>query len=129
MTAAESESGLIRVGGFIVLSGPALRAARDCALIAVKHRKLSGLPYRPYEALAWELASAMAAAGHSDVRLPAVSHPVPMHPTLSLDEAAARLNISLRQARRRAPQLGGQKIAGRWFVDETALLEHIEGRQ
>lgn len=125
-----SDSGLLRAGEVVVLSGSALKDARDCALIAAKQRKLSGLPYQTYEVLACELHAAMAAAGHSDVRLPAISHDVPMSkPTVPLVEAAARQGISLRQARRRAPQLGGQQIGGRWFVDEIALRQHIEGRQ
>lgn len=125
-----SESGLLRVGGFVVLSGPALKAARDCALIAVKHRKLSGVPYQTYEALACELGAAMAAGGHSDVRSAAVSDPVPVEqPTVLIADAATRMGISTRQARRLAEQLGGQKIAGRWFVDELALREHTEGKR
>lgn len=74
-------------------------------------------------------AAAMAAAGHSDVRLPAIGNAVPMKPTVPLDEAADRLGVSLRQARRLAPRVGGRKIGGRWFVDEMALREHIEGTQ
>ncbi|SEH79568.1 hypothetical protein SAMN04489835_4229 [Mycolicibacterium rutilum] len=113
----------------MVLSGPALRAALECALIAVKHRKWGGVPYQKYEALACELAAAMAVAGHSDVRSSAISKAVAVEqPTVPADEVAARLHISDRQARRLAPRLGGRKIAGRWFVDETALREHIEGR-
>lgn len=128
MTAAES--GLIRAGGIVVLSGPALRAARDCALIAVKHRKLSGVPYQTYEALACEFAAAVSAAGHSDVRSPAVSKAVAVtQPTVPLAEAAERLGISDRQARRLAPQLGGRRVAGRWLVDELALREHLGGQQ
>lgn len=124
------ESGLLRAGGVVVLAGPALKAARDCALIAAKHRKSCGIPYRNYEALACEFGAAMAAAGHSDVRSPAISKPVAVEqPTVPLDETAARLGISRRQARRLAQKLGGRKIAGRWFVDEAALNEHIEGRQ
>ena len=125
-----SESGLLHVGGVVVLSGAALKAARDCALIAIKHRKMSGLPYQTYEALACELVAAMAAVGQTDGRSPAISKAVAVEqPTVPLAEAAVRLDISLRQARRLAPKLGGQKIAGLWFVDETALREHIEGRQ
>ncbi|MGV0740330.1 hypothetical protein ABQF35_28625 [Mycobacterium syngnathidarum] len=125
-----SEPGLMRSGPVVVLSGPALKEARDAALIAVKHRKQSGVPYRNYEALACEFGAAMAAAGHSDVRSPAISKSVAVEqPTVPLDEAAARLGISHRQARRLAPQLGGRKAAGRWLVDEAALNEHIEGRQ
>jgi hypothetical protein len=122
--------GLMRVGPVVVLSGPALKEARDSALIAAKHRKRSGIPYQNYEALACEFGEAMAAAGHWDVRSPAISKAVAVEqPTVPLTEAAARLDISIRQARRRAPQLGGRMIAGRWFVDEAALNEHIEGRQ
>lgn len=88
-----SESGLLRAGGVVVLSGPALKAARDCALIAVKHRKLSGVPSQTYEALACELHAAMAANGHSDGRLPAVSDSVPMEqPTVPCTPAPAMLH-------------------------------------
>lgn len=125
-----TDTGLTCVGGVVVLSGPALKAARDCALIAVKHRKLSGVPYRTYEALACELNEAMSASGQADMRSPAISKAVAVdQPTVPITEAAARLGISDRHARRLAPKLGGKKIAGCWFVDETALAQHIEGRQ
>ncbi|WP_193043166.1 hypothetical protein [Mycolicibacterium baixiangningiae] len=126
-----SESGLTRVGGVVVLSGQALRAARDCALIAVKHRKMSGVPYQAYEALACELNETMAAAGQSVNGSPAVRKAagVDEQPTVPIAEAAARLRISVRQARRVAPKLGGRMIAGRWFVDELALRQHLEGKQ
>ena len=124
------DSGLLRAGGVVVLSGAALKQARDAALIAVKHRKQSGFSYRSYAALACEFGAAMAAAGHSDVRSPAISKSVAVEqPTVPLDEAATCLGISHRQARRLAKKLGGQKIAGRWFVDQAALNEHTEGRQ
>ena len=120
------ESGLTRVGPVVVLSGSALRLVLECAAIAVRHRKMTaGLPFstQPYEALACEFGAAMAAAGHSDVRSPAISKAVAVeHPTVPLAEAAARLGISLRQARRRAPQLAGRKVAGRWLVALGAVL-------
>lgn len=120
--------GLIRAGPFVVLSGPALKAARDCALLVAKNRMRAGIPYRTYEALACELSEAMTADGHSDVRSPAISKAATVdQPTVPLAEAAARLDVSLRQARRLAPHLGGKKIAGRWFVDDAALNEHIAG--
>lgn len=125
------ESGLTQGAGFVVLSGPALRAARNSALIAAKHRKMSGAPYRTYEALACIFHAAMAAAGQSDMRSPAVSKAadVDEQPTVPLAEAAERLGISDRQARRLAPKLAGRMIAGRWFVDELALRQHIEGKK
>ena len=125
-----SESGLMRSGGVVVLSGPALKAARDCALIAARHRKSCGVPFRTYEALACELSAAMSAAGQSDVRAPAISKAVAVEqPAMPLDKAAVRLGISVRHARRLALRLGGRKITGRWFVDETALNEHIGGKR
>jgi hypothetical protein len=126
-----SDSGLTRVGGVVVLNGPALRSALQATLIATRNRKLSGLPTQTYDALACELHAAMAAAGQSVIDQTELAQPDAMdeHPTVPLAEASARLNISDRQARRRAPQLGGKKIAGRWFVDEIALRQHIEGRQ
>lgn len=128
------ESGLMRVGGVVVLSGPALRCALDAALLAVRQRKLTaGLPFStaPYESLACELLAAMAASGHGDVRACAITDPVPVdeQPTVPLAEAAAELGISRRQARRLAPKLGGQIITGSWFVNGTALRQHIEGRK
>jgi hypothetical protein len=121
-------AGLLRAGPVVVLSGPALK--EDSALIAAKHRKSCGIPFQSYEALAWELSAAMTAAGHSDVRSPAISKAVAVEqPTVPISEAAAQLSISGRQARRLAPKLGGAKIAGSWFVDEAALRQHIEGRR
>lgn len=123
-------AGLQRTGGVVVLSGPALKEARNMALIAVKHRKQSGIPHRDYAALACEFGAAMAAAGQSDVRSPAISKAVAVEqPTVPIAEAAVRLGLSPRQARRLAKKLGGQIIAGRWLVHEAALNEHIEGRQ
>lgn len=125
-----SDSGLMRVDGVVVLSGPALKANLECVLLAIKASKVAGRPHQDYDALACEYAAAMSVAGHSDVRLPAVSNAVAVEqPTVPVAEAAVRLNLSVRQTCRRAPGLGGKKIAGRWFVDELALREHIEGRQ
>ncbi|OBF65857.1 hypothetical protein A5753_00740 [Mycobacterium sp. 852002-51971_SCH5477799-a] len=142
-----AESGLLRVGGVVVLSGPALRATLQGQLIAIRQRRMSGLPTGEFEDLAAELHAAMtaqadmtaddnsagpgngmAANGHSDMRLLLAGHPVPVEPTVPLAEAAARLGISRRQARRLARRLGGDKIAGRWLVDELALRQHIEGK-
>lgn len=128
MTAGES--GLTRVGGVVVLSGSALRSALQATLITIKNRNMSGLSTQPYEALACELKEAMAAAGQSVRRSPAVSKAadVDEQPTVPLAEAAERLAVSVRQARRLAPKLGGQIIAGSWFVDELALRQHTEGK-
>jgi hypothetical protein len=121
--------GLLRVGGVVILTGPALRSALECAFITVKHRGLSGLPNQRYEALARELHTAVSAAGQSDVPKPAACEPVSVvQPTVPISEAATRLGISSRQTRRLAPRLAGQIVGGRWLVDEVALREHEGGR-
>lgn len=123
-----TSAGLLREGPFVVLSGPALRTTLQGQLIAIRQRRMSGLSTDQFEAVAAELRAAMSAAGHSDVRLPAVCDSVPVEqPTVPVAEAAVRMKLSVRQATRRAPGLGGKKIAGRWFVDATALDQHIGG--
>lgn len=124
-----NESGLMRDGGVVVLSGSALRTTTLAVLAGIEWRRSKRRPFDAQEAVACELLEAMAAAGHSDVRLPPISDAGPVEqPTMPITEAATRLNISTRQARRLAPRLGGQLIAGRWLVNETAIAQHIEGR-
>ncbi|OBK75440.1 helix-turn-helix domain-containing protein [Mycobacterium sp. 1164985.4] len=124
-----NDNGLTQSGELVIVTGAALRPALLSALTAIKQRKRDGLPTKAYEDLACAYGAAMAASGQTDVRLPAISDPVPMQPTVPLTEAATRLGVSDRQARRLADKIGGQKIGARWFVDETALREHIEGKQ
>jgi hypothetical protein len=124
-------SGLTRVGGVVVLTGEAVLAARDGAIIAMTHRRLSRLPDSSHlAAIAQACADAvMAADGQSDVPEPVVlQHFTAEKPTVPLKEAAKRLRLSDRQTRRLAPQLGGKKFGNRWFLDEQALREHLEGK-
>lgn len=124
-----NDNGLTQSGGLVIVTGPALRPALLSALVAIKDRKRKGLPTRTYEDLACAFAAAMAAAGHSVIDKTELLQAVPMQPTLPLTDAATRLGLSVRQARRLAKRLGGQKVGGRWLVDETALSDHIEGKQ
>lgn len=71
-----------------------------------------------------EVSEPMAAAGQSDTRPGADRH----HGLMSIQEAAAALRCSDRQARRLAPVLGGQLVAGRWLVAREAVLERRDGR-
>lgn len=121
--------GVTRVGAVVVLTGPALRAALECAIIAIRHRRLSGLATATYEDLAAELHAALTAAGHPAVPTPPAVHPeLVSTPALPIPDAAALLGLSARQTRRLAPQLGGKLIGGRWLVDEVAVREHQEAR-
>lgn len=123
-------SGAVVVGPVVVLHGETIDAALDAVLRVAHARRRNGHPpSRHHVLLAEALNSAMAAAGHQgDTTKPSVpQHQTHELPTLPLAEAARRLGLSLRHTRRLAPALGGQLIAGRWFVSETAVTEHLEG--
>lgn len=121
--------GLHRVGPAVLVSGHAARILRDAVLIAARARTINGLPLsRDYRTLADELNAAMSASGQSDVRSTLIVDADCMSPTVPIEQAAAELGCSKRQARRLAPALGGRIISGRWLIDRTALNEHIEGR-
>lgn len=75
------------------------------------------------------MSTAMSAGGQTVRSETAIRDTADMHPTaptVPLEDAAERLGISTRHARRIAPKLAGRKAGGRWFVDETALREHLE---
>jgi len=113
--------------GVVVICGPALRAGADCALIAARARRQNGLPDSTYFA---ELARAFlqaSACGHPDVPEPPALQSL-TSPTVTIQEAATRMNISPRQARRLARRLGGQKAGRIWLLDDQAITEHLEGQ-
>lgn len=122
--------GLVEAGAAVVLTGAAARAALNLVKIALKARRFNGLPKSSaYEALAQALHRVVSATGHPDVREDVVPRDFSVdEPTLSVPEVAQRLGISERQARRLAEKLDGHKKAGRWFISEEALTEHMEGR-
>jgi hypothetical protein len=121
--------GLSRVGGVVVVYGTAARALCEAVLIAERARRSSGYPVsRHYATLAAELHAAVSAEGQADVRSTPDPEAGVVQPTVSIEQAAAELGLSNRQTRRLAPDLGGRIIAGRWFIDRTALNEHLEGR-
>jgi hypothetical protein len=99
-------------------------------LIAVRTRRHNGLPTTSADtALAQALSAAMAAHGQSDVREPVVlpSFP-PMEPTVTIKDAAQQFGLSQRQTRRLAPKLGGRIRAGQWLLDQSAIDEHLTGK-
>lgn len=120
---------VVQVGPVVLLSGESLRTALDALLKAATARRRNGLPTsRAYAELAKALTSAMSANGQSDVRETQPLHHVLREvPQIPLAEAAQRLGLSRRHTRRLAPRLGGRLIAGRWWLDETAIREHSEG--
>lgn len=118
-------AGLMRVGGVVVLSGPAARCALELVLSAVRSRQRNGLPAaRHHVALAQALADAtMSANGHADTPEP---EPVDDQPTMTIPVATQLLGLSERQVRRLAPRLGGRKAGRQWLLDTQAVREHRE---
>lgn len=104
----------------LLLTGDAIGALAYAVAVAQRARARNGLP--PSRALS-ALASA---AGQQD------TEPTPELDTdeelITTQEAAQMLGCSNRQARRRAPQLGGRLTGGRWLLDRRAVLEHLEGQ-
>ncbi|OHU48900.1 helix-turn-helix domain-containing protein [Mycobacteroides chelonae] len=124
--------GLVVAGTAVVLTGPAARTALRLVTVALSARRANGAKKVPeYQELGEALLRVVSATGHPVVREDVVSQDlwVDDEPTLlSVPEVAQRLGISDRQARRLAERLDGRKKAGRWFVSEEALNEHMEGR-
>ena len=61
LTDKHSVSGLLRAGGVVVLTGPALQSALECAVLAITYRSLATgrVSNRPYEDLADALQAAV----------------------------------------------------------------------
>lgn len=122
--------GLVVAGAAVILTGGAARCALQAALIAIRARRANGLPdSEAYRELARALAQAESGGGHSDIREQVAGQHFSLEPTVPIVEAATRLGLTDRQVRRLAPRLGGKKIAGRWLLDEEALVELIKGRK
>jgi hypothetical protein len=122
--------GPIVVGPAVILTGDMLDAALRAVLIASRARIVNGLPVSAaYDLLAEALAAARAAAQQCDVAEPEpLQHYPRAEPTVTVEEAARQLGLSRRQTQRLAPKLGGRLVGGRWFCDEAAVVEHLQGR-
>ncbi len=120
--------GLLAAGGAVVLTGAAAESALQAVRIAIRARRVNGLSDAPaYRALAAALNAARSATGRTDISEHVGGQDFPIEPTVPARAAARQLGVSDRHIRRLAPRLGGRKIAGRWFLDETALAEHLKG--
>jgi hypothetical protein len=121
--------GLVVAGAAVVLTGDWLKITRQAVLIAAYSRNHNGLPVTPTDtALAEALTQAMSANGHSDVSEPQELQHVQIEPTVTIRDAARRLELSERQTRRLAPKLGGKLKNGVWLLDQAAIDEHLRGK-
>lgn len=51
------------------------------------------------------------------------------HELLSARQVSTRLGWCVRRVQRRAPELGGELIGGRWMFNAESIDEHLGGRQ
>lgn len=112
--------------GIVLLSGSAVPAACTAVVIARRARRRNGHPES--RALA-DLQSALetaSAPGQSDTVKDAEDDNRIIE-WCNTEQVAEQLHCSTRNVRRRAPQLGGQLINGRWQFDASAITEHLEG--
>lgn len=110
-------------GSAVILTGSGIAVALRAAINSQRARQANGSPVSgDLHAL---IQACVAVRGHADVRN-SVDPPTSMEerPTISVEEAATMLGLSVRQTRRLAPKLGGQRIAGRWLLDIQAIIEH-----
>ena len=118
--------GLMVAGTAVIIEGPML----EHALLGVQHitgrRRSHDLPVPPeWVALEAALTRAMSACPASDLSDTVKGdHGSQM---VTIREGATMLGVTERHTRRRAAQLGGERIAGRWWLDRAAILQHLEG--
>lgn len=105
----------------LLICGPALDLLRYAVAVTQRSRLRNGQP----QLKALDLLAAAAAAGHAAaVEVPTEHAGAEL---ISTDEAAKQIGCSTRTARRLAPRLGGRRQGGRWFLDQQAVVEHLEG--
>ena len=123
--------GLHRVGPVILLDGPAVQAVLDALFIAENYRRYSGNSVGTFSAIAQVLAAALVSgSGQSDMGTDAeMEHVRLRQESVSIQAAAAMLELSPRQVRRLAPKLGGRIVGGRWLLDRIAITEHLHGKE
>lgn len=48
--------------------------------------------------------------------------------SIDINTAAALIGLTPRRVRQLAPQLGGERVGGRWIFQRREILEHADGR-
>ncbi len=117
---------VLTLGGSVVISGSAAKAAMWAVLVAKRERQRSGLPHS--KALDDIGTALLAAMGQRDVPEPVPESSYEQQPDVSIEHAAQILGLSRRQTRRMATELGGMIIAGRWMLDRQSIIERKEYR-
>ena len=114
--------GCQRITDGVLLTGPSIQAVLYAVEVAQRARARNGLP--PSRALV-ALAAAVSPPGQVDIAV----EPTGQSEEVTTAQAASMLDCSARTARRKAPQLGGRLVGGRWLFDRQAVADHNEGDQ
>ncbi len=109
-----------------MLDDTGIRAAYYCAAEVMRTRRRTGQPipewlHRHYNTL----------DHHIRMSRPRHHHDAggeQSDTTLTAREVATMIGLSTRQVQRRATQLGGRLVAGRYQFTLDAILEHVEGQ-
>lgn len=131
MSVPSRTAGLLVAGSAVILTGDWLPVVSRALCAAQERRRRNGLPPgHAYTELSQVITSAIAASGQTDLTKPATAqHRSGDEPTVDIAEAARRLRVDPRHARRLAKRLGGTKVKGKWLLDADAITEHLEGQQ
>lgn len=123
------QAGAERISAGVLLSGQMLTVALRAVDIALRALARNERPREPLlEDLHAVLSECVSECPRPDTVNHTAEHTSGGKGWWSCGEAAALLGCSDRTARRLAPGLGGEKIAGCWMIDREALEEHIAGR-
>ncbi|MGW5289494.1 hypothetical protein [Rhodococcus pyridinivorans] len=110
-----------RLDGVVLLSGDSIDAVRFAVRVTIAARQRNGQRVPPEIT---ELARQLAVYGQQDTASQTMNNAGVQADWISTQEVARMLDISNRQARRLAPQLGGTLHAGRWLIDRTAVTNY-----
>jgi hypothetical protein len=116
-------------GGWVLLSGLALADVSRAVTWTLKQARRDGVRAprltRLDAILRAEAAASISATGYAKAPTDAAVVPFPQD-VMSTDEVAAAIGIGPRHVRRRAHELGGRKIGGRWCYDPVIVAAAAE---
>jgi hypothetical protein len=76
-----------------------------------------------------QASAAMSARGPLDASDPALATPLGQSPEIGTEIAGSLLGLTERQVRRKALDLGGRQVSGRWVFDRQAITTAAQQRQ
>ena len=113
-----------RIGDVLIISGESIGHLHTLLKIAVTYRNRQGIRTSSIEHHLMELT----APRQIDTTPEPAEHNRGHLTDLCPKQVANMLDCSPRTVLRKAQQLGGRKIGGRWVFDQLAVQAHLEGK-